>query len=130
MKFPSSSAVWLAAFALAGCAALEEPAIPVVPIPGDAAVGNSAASAAIAGASTAATAPVPPPVPYPFTTCAVIRRDLRGKPKHKRIYRNHEIHFCCDPCLHAFETNPEAYYPRIAEAAAARARGEPVHSGW
>jgi len=130
MKFPSSSAVWLAAVALAGCAALEEAAIPVIPIPMDAAVGSPAAPAGAASASIAAASPAPTPVPYPFTTCAVIRRDLRGKPKHKRIYRNHEIHFCCNPCLHAFETNPEAYFPRIAEAAAARARGEPVHSGW
>jgi hypothetical protein len=69
-------------------------------------------------------------VPYPFTTCAVIRRDFKGAPKYRRVYQNHEVLFCCTPCLNAFDTNPDPYMPRIIEAAAAKARGEEVNSGW
>jgi YHS domain-containing protein len=68
--------------------------------------------------------------PYPFTTCAVIRKDLEGSPKYRRVYKNQEVLFCCTPCLKAFDTNPEPYMPRIIEAAAAKARGETVNSGW
>lgn len=117
----------------ASCSAFEEPAIPVIPsrvaetapaaAKAESAAGNALAPAEETASSTS-------PVPYPFTTCAVIRKDFNGQPKHRRIYRNHEICFCCTPCLHAFEANPEAYFPRIAEAAAAKARGESVNSGW
>lgn len=69
-------------------------------------------------------------IPYPFTTCAVIRKDLEGSPKYRRIYKNHEVLFCCTPCLRAFDANPEAYIGRIVEGAAAKARGEAVNSGW
>jgi len=68
--------------------------------------------------------------PYPFTTCAVIRKDLEGSPKYRRVYQNQEVLFCCTPCLKAFDTNPEPYMSRIIEAAAAKARGETVNSGW
>lgn len=68
--------------------------------------------------------------PYPFTTCAVIRKDLNGKPKYRRVYQGQEVLFCCTPCVNAFDTNPEPYMPRIIEAAAAKARGEEVYSGW
>lgn len=122
----SLAACWFVPLLLAGCAAFEEPPIPVVP----SRVAEAAPGTGVP--TTAAETPPPPssPVPYPFTTCAVIRKDLNGAPKYKRIYRNHEIQFCCTPCLHAFEANPEAYFPRIAEAAAAKARGEAVNSGW
>ena len=69
-------------------------------------------------------------VPYPFTTCAVIRRDFKGAPKYRRVYQNHEVLFCCTPCLNAFDTNPDPYMPRIIAAAEAKARGEEVYSGW
>ena len=68
--------------------------------------------------------------PYPFTTCAVIRKDLEGSPKYRRVYKNQEVLFCCTPCVKGFDTNPEPYMPRIIEAAAAKARGETIHSGW
>lgn len=68
--------------------------------------------------------------PYPFTTCAVIRKDLEGSPKYRRVYKNQEVLFCCTPCLKTFDANPEPYMPRIVEAAAAKARGETVNSGW
>lgn len=68
--------------------------------------------------------------PYPFTTCAVIRKDLEGSPKYRRVYKNQEVLFCCTPCVKGFDTNPEPYMPRIIEAAAAKARGETVNSGW
>lgn len=68
--------------------------------------------------------------PYPFTTCAVIRKDLKGKPKYRRIYKGQEVLFCCTPCVKAFDTNPEPYMPRIIAAAEAKKRGEPVNSGW
>ena len=68
--------------------------------------------------------------PYPFTTCAVIRKDLKGSPKYRRVYQNQEVIFCCTPCLRTFDTNPEPYMPRIIEAAAAKSRGETVNSGW
>ncbi len=113
------AALFAMAFLLTGCATQGETPIPEIPPR----IGEGDAVAPAPGTGSA-------PLPYPFTTCAVIRKDLKGKPKYKRLYRGHEIHFCCTPCLHAFETNPEAYFPRIAEAAAARARGEEVHSGW
>jgi YHS domain-containing protein len=69
-------------------------------------------------------------IPYPFTTCAVIRKDLEDSPNYRRVYKNQEVLFCCTPCLRAFDTNPEPYMPRIIEAAAAKARGETVNSGW
>ena len=69
-------------------------------------------------------------IPYPFTTCAVIRKDYEGHPKYRRVYKNHEVLFCCTPCVKAFDANPEPYMPRIIEAAAAKARGETVNSGW
>ena len=68
--------------------------------------------------------------PYPFTTCAVIRKDLEGSPKYRRVYKNQEVLFCCTPCVKGFDTNPEPYMPRIIEAAAAKARGETILSGW
>lgn len=69
-------------------------------------------------------------IPYPFTTCAVIRRDYKGAPKYRRVYQNHEVLFCCTPCLNAFDSNPAPYMPRIIAAAEAKARGEEVYSGW
>lgn len=62
--------------------------------------------------------------PYPFRTCAVqIHRPFKnGKPKHRRVYQGHEVLFCCDPCVKAFDTYPDAYMPRIIEAAAAKER--------
>jgi YHS domain-containing protein len=113
-------------------------------------------SQATASAPTAATAPSPVPgtrapspatpevssfketakadpatvTPYPFTTCAVIRKDLEGSPKYRRVYKNQEVIFCCTPCLRTFDANPEPYMPRIVEAAAAKAQGETVNSGW
>lgn len=69
-------------------------------------------------------------VPYPFTTCAVIRKDLEGSPNYRRVYQNQEVLFCCLPCLSAFDSNPGAYMPRIVAASAAKARGETVNSGW
>jgi YHS domain-containing protein len=62
--------------------------------------------------------------PYPFNTCAVqIHRPFKnGKPKHRRVYKGHEVLFCCDPCVNAFDTYPDAYMPRIIEAAAAKER--------
>lgn len=68
--------------------------------------------------------------PYPFTTCAVIRKDLEGTPNYRRVYKNQEVLFCCLPCISAFDTNPEPYMPRILAASAAKARGETVNSGW
>ncbi|MDF1860627.1 MAG: hypothetical protein P1U87_10455 [Verrucomicrobiales bacterium] len=60
--------------------------------------------------------------PYPFRTCAVqIHRPFKnGKPKHRRVYKGHEVLFCCDPCVKAFDTYPDAYMPRIIEAAASK----------
>lgn len=68
--------------------------------------------------------------PYPFTTCAVIRKEMNGKPKYRRVYQGQEVLFCCTPCVKAFDTNPDPYMPRIFAAAEARKRGEAVHSGW
>jgi len=68
--------------------------------------------------------------PYPFTTCAVIRKDLEGTPNYRRVYKNQEVLFCCLPCISAFDSNPEAYMPRIVAASAAKSRGETVNSGW
>jgi hypothetical protein len=72
-----------------------------------------------------------PITPYPFTTCAVIRKDF-GKegPKYRRVYQGQEVLICCIPCLNAFDANPDAFMPRIKAAAAAKARGETVNSGW
>ena len=57
--------------------------------------------------------------PYPFNTCAVqIHRPFKGgKPKHRRIYQGYEVLVCCDPCVYAFDQNPEPFMPRIREAA-------------
>jgi len=69
--------------------------------------------------------------PYPFTNCAVIRKDFdKDGPKHRRVYKGQEVLFCCTPCLNAFDANPDAFMPRIVAAAAAKARGETVNSGW
>ena len=68
--------------------------------------------------------------PYPFTTCAVIRKELNGKPKYRRVYQGQEVLFCCTPCVKAFDTNPLPYMPRFVAAAEAKARGEAVNSGW
>ncbi len=70
-------------------------------------------------------------VPYPFTTCAVIRKEFGAEgAKYRRVYKNHEVLLCCTPCLHAFDANPDPYMGRIIQAAAAKARGESVNSGW
>lgn len=118
----------IAAALLGGCAVSPEPpAIDAAPL------GSPKPSAPVSSLKETARADRESPgamIPYPFTTCAVIRKDLGAKAKYRRVYRNHEILLCCTPCLHAFDTNPEAYFPRIAEAAAARARGETVYSGW
>jgi len=107
--------------------------------------GDTQTAAADAAASTGS--PIPPSAtassfketaradpaktsPYPFTTCAVIRKDLEGSPRYRRVYKNQEVLFCCIPCVRAFDTNPEPYMPRIIAAAAAKARGETVNSGW
>lgn len=60
--------------------------------------------------------------PYPFRTCAVqIHRPFKdGKAKHRRVYQGHEVLFCCDPCVKAFDMYPDAYMPRIKEAVAAK----------
>ncbi len=68
--------------------------------------------------------------PYPFTTCAIIRKELNGKPKYRRVYQGQEVLFCCTPCVKAFDTNPVPYMPRIVAAAKAKQRGETVNSGW
>lgn len=62
---------------------------------------------------------VPNIVPYPFKTCAVQihRRFKDGKPKHRRVYKGYEVLFCCDPCVKAFDMNPDPYMPRIMAAA-------------
>ncbi len=72
-----------------------------------------------------------PIAPYPFTTCAVMRKDF-GKEgaKYRRVYQGQEVLICCTPCLNAFDANPNAFMPRIVAAAAAKARGETVNSGW
>jgi len=124
------------AFVLVACAGTGAP--PVAPT---AAVTSQTSPAATAAATAPAAAPVssfketakadPATVtPYPFTTCAVIRKDLEGSPKYRRDYKNQEVLFCCTPCLKAFDTNPEPYMSRIIEAAAAKARGETMNSGW
>lgn len=69
-------------------------------------------------------------IPYPFTSCAVIRKEFDGGSTYRRVYKNHEVIFCCTPCLKTFDANPEPYMPRIIAAAAAKARGETVYSGW
>ena len=58
-------------------------------------------------------------MPYPFKTCAVQihRRFKDGKPKHRRVYKGYEVLFCCDPCVKAFDMNPDPYMPRIMAAA-------------
>ncbi len=99
---------------------------------------TAAAPTAVAGTTTPAvssfkeTAKADPATvtPYPFTTCAVIRKDLEGGPKYRRVYKNQEVLFCCKPCLKTFDANPEAHMPRIIAAATAKARGETVISGW
>lgn len=124
------------AFVLGACAGTGD--TPVAPT---SAVTSQTSPAATAAATAPAAAPVssfketakadPATItPYPFTTCAVIRKDLKGSPKYRRVYQNQEVLFCCTPCLKAFDTNPEPYMPRIIEAAAAKARGETVNSGW
>jgi len=61
-------------------------------------------------------------VPYPFDNCAVIQKAFDSKgPKHRRIYKGHEVLFCCTPCVRAFDSNPEPYMPRIIAAATAKA---------
>lgn len=72
-----------------------------------------------------------PIAPYPFTTCAVMRKDF-GKEgaKYRRVYQGQEVLICCTPCLNAFDANPNAFMPRIVAATAAKARGETVNSGW
>jgi YHS domain-containing protein len=63
-------------------------------------------------------------IPYPFDNCAVIQRPFGNEgPKHRRIYKGHEVLFCCTPCLRAFDANPEPYMPRIIAAAKDRAAG-------
>lgn len=58
-------------------------------------------------------------VPYPFDTCAVQwhKGFKDGKPKHRRVYKGHEVLFCCTPCVKAFDMNPDPYMPRIMAAA-------------
>lgn len=68
--------------------------------------------------------------PYPFTTCAVNRRDLNGRPKYRRVYQGQEVLFCCTPCVKTFDMSPDPFMPRIVAAAAAKKRGEEVYSGW
>lgn len=118
----------------------ETPAAPVA-----AATGNApAASAPPASAKPGATPPVPATaaapslketqkldrelggavIPYPFDNCAVIQRPFGTEgPKHRRIYKGHEVLFCCTPCVRAFDANPEPYMPRIMAAAKDRAAG-------
>jgi YHS domain-containing protein len=98
--------------------------------PGATATATASAAAPVSSFKETAKADPATVTPYPFTTCAVIRKDLEGSPKYRRVYKNQEVLFCCTPCLKAFDTNPEPYMPRIIEAAAAKARGETVNSGW
>jgi YHS domain-containing protein len=63
-------------------------------------------------------------IPYPFDNCAVIQKPFGTEgPKHRRIYKGHEVLFCCTPCVRAFDANPEPYMPRIMAAAKDRAAG-------
>lgn len=117
------SALVAATFALGACAGKGNATI------APAAVTPSGGGAASSFQETARADPATV-TPYPFTTCAVIRKDLEGSPKYRRVYKNHEVLFCCTPCVKGFDTNPEPYMPRIIEAAAAKARGETVNSGW
>lgn len=100
------------------------------PSPQSGSTARTAAPPALSSFKETAKADPAKVVPYPFTTCAVIRKDLEGSPKYRRVYKNQEVLFCCTPCLRSFDANPEPYMPRIIAAAAAKARGEAVHSGW
>jgi YHS domain-containing protein len=63
-------------------------------------------------------------IPYPFDNCAVIQKPFGTEgPKYRRIYKGHEVLFCCTPCVRAFDANPEPYMPRIMAAAKDRAAG-------
>jgi len=63
-------------------------------------------------------------IPYPFDHCAVIQKPFGTEgPKYRRIYKGHEVLFCCTPCVRAFDANPEPYMPRIMAAAKDRAAG-------
>lgn len=63
-------------------------------------------------------------IPYPFDNCAVIQKPFGTEgPKHRRIYKGHEVLFCCTPCVRAFDANPEPFMPRIIAAAKDRAAG-------
>ncbi|NLT69571.1 MAG: hypothetical protein GXX91_02610 [Verrucomicrobiaceae bacterium] len=90
----------------------------------------SAATPAVSSFKETAKADPATVVPYPFTTCAVIRKDLKGNPKYRRVYKNQEVLFCCTPCVRSFDANPDPFMPRIVAAAEAKARGEEVYSGW
>ncbi len=60
-------------------------------------------------------------VPYPFDSCAVLQRPFGPEgPKHRRIYKGQEVLFCCTPCVHAFDANPEPFMPRILAAVEAK----------
>lgn len=65
--------------------------------------------------------------PYPFDTCAVINRPLKGKTIIRRVHDGQEVLFCCRPCVKAFEANPEPYMARIRSASPGGA--EPAHVG-
>ncbi len=127
------------ALCLSSCAGVKPGAVAAVPLapasPNGTATPPKPASLAVSGSSRAETLRADHEnksviVPYPLTTCAVIRRDFKGAPKYRRVYQNHEVLFCCTPCLNAFDTNPDPYMPRIIAAAEAKARGEEVYSGW
>lgn len=63
-------------------------------------------------------------IPYPFDNCAVIQKPFdREGPKHRRVYKGHEVLFCCTPCVRAFDANPEPFMPRIMAAAKEKAAG-------
>ena len=67
--------------------------------------------------------------PYPFDTCAVIQRPLKGKTIIRRVHEGQEVLFCCHPCVKAFEANPEPYMERIRAASPGGAEPPQVEGG-
>jgi YHS domain-containing protein len=130
-----TTAALAAALIAGGCASNEKSGAPVP------SAGPVAAAPSTAGSSPTASAPAESGpsfketarldrelgekvIPYPFTNCAVIQRPFGPEgAKHRRVYKGHEVLFCCTPCVRAFDTNPEPYMPRIIAAAKEQAAG-------
>lgn len=75
----------------------------------------------VASAACASTNQRADVVPYDLDTCVVMDSKLgaMGDPI-VRVYEGQEVKFCCQPCVEEFESDPDFYMDKLAEARAER----------